>query len=139
MPATSLSQVCGFIATMKSTPPRRPIQPSPEMRTSYHVGRPWMFEGKMLRLAIGTPMRRMQRANSSFALADPEPLTFANLTTKSLVAAMGLIGLQTQNYSHAEARRRGVLFHRQLPRPFADFLGALRAPILSSPRLRVSA
>ena len=29
----------------------------------YQVGRPWMFEGKMLRGAIGTPMRRIDRAN----------------------------------------------------------------------------
>src|SRR3954466_15248252 len=44
-----------------------------------------MFDGKMLRGATGTPMRRIERANSSFAEAEPEPLTFANLTTKSLV------------------------------------------------------
>jgi hypothetical protein len=47
-----------------------------------------MFDGKMLRDATGTPMRSTQRANNSLALADPEPLTFANLTTKSLVAEM---------------------------------------------------
>src|SRR6185503_19341035 len=89
MEATSLSQVCGFMQTMRSTPPRRPSQPSPDTRTSYQVGRPWMFDGKMLREASGTPMRRMQRANSSFAEAEPEPLTVANLTTKSLVAEIG--------------------------------------------------
>jgi len=33
----------------------------------------------MLRGLTGTPMRRMARANSSLALADPEPLTFANV------------------------------------------------------------
>src|ERR1700704_4344572 len=86
----SLSQVCGFIATIKSTPPRRPSQPGPETRTSYQVGRPWMLEGKMLRVATGTPMRRIERANISLAEAEPEPLTLANLTTKSLVALMAL-------------------------------------------------
>src|SRR3954471_23525707 len=55
------------------------------MRTSYHVGRSWMFDGKMLRAATGTPMRRIARAKSPFADAEPEPLTLANLTTKSLM------------------------------------------------------
>src|SRR3954470_18112184 len=44
-----------------------------------------MFEGKMLREAIGTPMRMKERAKSRFAEADPDPFTFANLTTKSFV------------------------------------------------------
>src|SRR5258706_10306909 len=60
------------------------------MRTSNQVGSPWMFEGKILRVATGTPMRRMERANNSFAEAEPEPFTLANLTTKSLVALIGL-------------------------------------------------
>ena len=45
-----------------------------------------MFDGKMLRGETGTPMRRIERAKSSFADAEPEPLTLANLTTKSLTA-----------------------------------------------------
>src|SRR5437764_406383 len=49
MDLTSASQVCGFIATMRSTPPRAPRWPASEIRTSYQVGRPWMLEGKMLR------------------------------------------------------------------------------------------
>src|SRR6185437_13474995 len=47
-----------------------------------------MFDGKMLRVATGTPMRRTERAKSSLADAEPEPLTLANLTTKSLVAVI---------------------------------------------------
>src|SRR3954452_2383567 len=47
-----------------------------------------MFDGKMLRGATGTPMRRIERAKSSFAEAEPEPLTLANLITKSLVAVI---------------------------------------------------
>src|SRR4051794_11114858 len=50
-----------------------------------------MFDGKMLRGATGTPIRRIDRANSSFALADPDPLTFANFTTKSFVASIRFI------------------------------------------------
>src|SRR5262245_11705439 len=49
-----------------------------------------MFEGKMLRVATGTPMRRMERANISLADAEPEPFTLANFTTKSLTALIGL-------------------------------------------------
>src|SRR4051812_30629378 len=74
-----------------STPPRRPSQPASQTRTSYQVGRPWMLLGKMLRGLTGTPMRRMARANSSLAEAEPEPLTLANLTTKSLMASMRLM------------------------------------------------
>src|ERR1700749_1481321 len=86
MEAISLSQVWGFIATIRSTPPRRPSQPWPETRTSYQVGRPWMLDGKMLRGETGTPMGSMERDNVTLAAAEPEPLTLANLTTKSLVA-----------------------------------------------------
>src|ERR1700729_4137192 len=97
----SLSQVCGFIATIRSTPPRRPTQPLPEMRTSYQVGRPWMLEGKMLRDATGTPMRRIERANISLALAEPEPLTLPNLMTKSLTDFMDAIaGMHTPSWAH---------------------------------------
>src|ERR1700751_2080139 len=43
-----------------------------------------MLEGKMLRELAGMPMRRIDFANSELALAEPEPFTLANLTTKSL-------------------------------------------------------
>ena len=38
----------------------------------------------------GTPIRRIERANSSLALAEPEPLTLANRTTKSFTLLIGL-------------------------------------------------
>src|SRR5271166_354550 len=91
MLAKSLSQVCGFIATMRSVPPRAPRWPACEMRTSYQVGSPWMLDGKILRGATGTPMRRMARANISLALAEPDPLTLANRTTKSFTLLIGLL------------------------------------------------
>jgi len=50
-----------------------------------------MLLGKMLRGLTGTPMRKMALANSSFALAEPEPFTLANLMTKSLMASIGFI------------------------------------------------
>ena len=42
----------------------------------------------MLRGLTGTPILRMDRANNSLAEAEPEPLTLANLTTKSLTASI---------------------------------------------------
>src|SRR5690606_37317101 len=71
------------------------------------VGRPWMFDGKMLRGDTGTPMRRIARANSSFALAEPEPFTFANLTTKSLTASMRLAMASRVPNLSAGGNRRG--------------------------------
>src|SRR5438874_3581660 len=80
------------MATMRSTPPpRRPSQPRSDTRTSYQVGRPWMFDGKMLRGLTGIPIRRKDFANSSLADAEPEPFTLANLTTKSLSASMRVV------------------------------------------------
>src|SRR5688500_20320437 len=81
------------MATIRSTPPRRPSQPRSVTRTSYQVGRPWMLEGKMLRGETGIPMRRKLLANSSFAEAEPEPLTLANLMTKSLTASSRFISV----------------------------------------------
>jgi hypothetical protein len=54
-----------------------------------------MLEGKMLREAIGTPMRRNERAKSRLALAEPEPFTLANLMTKSFVASMRDAGISS--------------------------------------------
>src|SRR3990170_8231894 len=50
-----------------------------------------MFDGKMLRGDTGIPIRRKLFANSSLAEAEPEPLTLANLMTKSLRASMRLV------------------------------------------------
>src|SRR5260370_15833228 len=87
----SCSQVCGFIAPIMSTPPRRPRWPLSLMRTSYQVGRPWMFDGKMLRELAGIPIRKIDLANSALALAEPDPLTLANLTTKSLTLLITVV------------------------------------------------
>src|SRR5436190_12116697 len=81
-------QVSGFIATIMSTPPRRPRWPLSLIRTSNQVGRPWMFDGKMFRELTGMPIRSTDLANSALALAEPEPLTLANFTTKSLTAVI---------------------------------------------------
>src|SRR5215510_7507781 len=95
MEATSLSQVCGFMATIRSVPPRAPRWPASETRTSYHVGSPWMLEGKILRGATGTPMRITARANISFALAEPDPFTLAKRITKSFTRLIGeVVGMK---------------------------------------------
>ncbi len=90
---TSALKVCGFIATMKSVPPRAPRWPASVTRISNQVGSPWMLEGNTLRGAIGMPMRMMARANISLALAEPEPLTLAKRMTKSLTAVNGMLDL----------------------------------------------
>ena len=76
-----------------------------DTRTSYQVGRPWMLDGKMLRGLTGTPMRRIARANSSLAEAEPEPLTLANLTTKSLTRLDALRSLR----AHAAVHRLALV------------------------------
>ena len=42
-----------------------------------------MFDGKMFFALTGTPMRNNDLAQRRFALAEPDPLTLANFSTKS--------------------------------------------------------
>src|SRR3546814_5704470 len=80
-----------------------------------------MLDGTMLRGLTGTPMGRRAWANSSLADAEPEPLTVANLTTKSCVDAIGtwvgvmrgLAGLTSQGRSPLQR------YSCRLPRPLA--------------------
>src|SRR6266496_3906873 len=132
----SWSQVCGFIATKRSTPPRRPRHPASFTRTSNHVGRPWMFDGKMLRGATGTPMRRIDLAKSRFADADPEPFTLANFTTKSLTRSMGVTVVLTD--ALPRIHRRGAPPER-LPLSPQRVRGDGDNPWLAPARRRTSA
>ncbi len=75
---------------MTSTRPERAIQPSPVTRISYQVGSPWILDGKKFLPTTGTPIRKIDFMISELALADPVPLTLANLTTKSLTPAGAL-------------------------------------------------
>jgi hypothetical protein len=50
-----------------------------------------MFEGKMFFGVTGTPIRKIAFVKSALALADPVPLTLANLTTKSFTLAFGTV------------------------------------------------
>src|ERR1700758_4636466 len=54
-----------------------------------------MFDGKMLRELAGMPMRRIDRANRPLALAEPDPFTLANLTTKSLMLVIA-VGIRSE-------------------------------------------
>ena len=62
----------------------------------------------MLRGLTGTPWRMMALANSSLAEAEPEPLTLANLTTKSLTASMGFM------FRFADSLKCGIYKGRSL-------------------------
>src|SRR6267378_3292980 len=119
---------------MRSTPPRRPSQPDSETRTSYHVGRPWMLEGKMLRGLTGTPMRRMDLAKSSLADAEPEPFTFANLTTKALTDWMAFV----MSISGRFLLRRAAAVPRvgQVEQEFLHVPGARRAALGAQPAMQ---
>src|SRR6266545_1217742 len=112
---------------MRSTPPRRPSQPDSETRTSYQVGRPWMFEGKMLRGLTGTPILRMDFAKSSFAEAEPEPFTLANLTTKALTDWMAFVMATSGRFPLR--RTAAVAGVRQVEQELLHVPGARRAAL----------
>ena len=50
----------------------------------YHVGSPAMFDGNMFLPETGTPMRRIDRSSTMFAVWLPEPFTVATWMLKSL-------------------------------------------------------
>src|SRR6187549_3202826 len=79
----SCAMLCGLTLTIRLTPSRRPIYPSPFTLTSYHVGKPCMLDGKIFLADTGTHILKMALANIVFALAEPVPFTLANRTTKS--------------------------------------------------------
>src|SRR6185503_19619330 len=64
-------------------------------RISYHVGRPWMFDGKTFFPDTGIPMRKIACISRLLALADPVPLTVAILKAKSVMADMIRLVLRT--------------------------------------------
>jgi hypothetical protein len=67
----------------------------------------------MLRGETGTPMRRIERANNSLALAEPEPLTLANLTTQSFTASIRLaMAVSLGGYDHMNS----LVVHGELDR-----------------------
>src|SRR3954466_15522946 len=82
--ATSRLYVAGLSATIRSKSGVRAVCPSLLTRISYHVGRPWMFDGNTFFPDTGMPMRKIACMMRPFADADPEPLGVAILKAKSL-------------------------------------------------------
>src|SRR2546430_16671601 len=107
-----------------STPPRRPRWPLSLIRTSYQVGRPWMFDGKMLRELAGMPIRRIDLANSELALADPDPLTLANLTTKSLTLWIAVV----RRFDFVAIGSEPVVLRCPTQSPAPPFRGEMEGP-----------
>src|SRR3954451_22326356 len=79
---------------MRSNTGVRAVYPCRFTRISYHVGRPWMFEGNTFFPVTGTPMRKMACMISPFADADPVPLAVAILNAKLLMVFMNNDGGQ---------------------------------------------
>src|SRR5436190_20986610 len=69
---------------MRSNTGVRAVYPCRFTRISYHVGRPWMFDGNTFLPVTGTPMRKMACMIRPLADADPVPLAVAILKAKSL-------------------------------------------------------
>jgi hypothetical protein len=76
--------VSGFIATRKSISFLRATYPRLLARIVYHVGSPAMFDGNMFLPDTGTPVSRIDRRSTRFAVWLPEPLTVATWMLKSL-------------------------------------------------------
>src|SRR3954454_4760314 len=88
----------------------RAVYPCRFTRISYHVGRPWMFDGNTFFPVTGTPMRKMACMISPLADADPVPLAVAILNAKSFALSMNNDGGQASVSSF------------QLPAPRTSFL-----------------
>src|SRR3954470_11232764 len=70
---------------MRSYSEARAVLPDLLTRTSYQVGRPWMFEGNRFLPDTGIPIRKIACISRLLALAEPVPLTLASLSAKSLM------------------------------------------------------
>src|SRR5215470_12241025 len=98
-------------------PSRRARYPASDTRTSYQVGRPWMLEGKMFFGLTGMPMRNSVLAKMPLADAEPEPLTVANFTTKSLIPLIWAVYLARTaqlGSSKAQTQRRCWILSRRV-------------------------
>lgn len=82
--AMSRAYVASFSATSRSKRGARAVCPAALTRISYHVGIPWMFDGKTFFPETGSPIRKMACKSRPFALAEPVPFTVAIFNAKSL-------------------------------------------------------
>src|SRR5260370_971063 len=76
-------------------------------RISYHVGRPWMFDGKRFFPETGIPMRKMACMRRPLALAEPDPLTLASLMAKSFMR-LRILDLVLSGHARDHRRRTGI-------------------------------
>src|SRR5512140_2041878 len=65
----------------------RAMYPSLFARIVNQVGRPWMFDGNRFLPETGTPMRKIDRMRTLFAVCEPDPFAVATCREKSLTAA----------------------------------------------------
>src|SRR6266404_6103285 len=91
------------MATIRSYSSARAVWPVLLTRTSYQVGRPWMFEGNRFLPDTGIPMRKMACIKSPFALAEPVPLT---LTILSRCTVLSRVRKNQIELLHVPGRRR---------------------------------
>ena len=72
------------MATRKSISFLRPMYPCLLARMVNQVGSPAMFDGNMFLPDTGTPIWKMERISTAFAVWLPDPLTVATCMEKSL-------------------------------------------------------
>src|SRR5262245_35758016 len=96
-----------------------------------------MFDGKMLRAATGTPILSTAFANRPFADAEPEPFTFANLTTKSLTLAIGFTLALVSRLRHLGTQRpRRLARVRHREQELLHVPGARRTTLRAKPAVQ---
>src|SRR5579863_9975146 len=103
--------------------------PSLLTRISYHVGKPWMFDGKRFLPETGTPMRKIERMSRLLALDDPVPLTLASFKAKSFTllrvcskCSAAISGCDRERDGHCEREQELELLH--VPRSRRAAFGA---------------
>jgi hypothetical protein len=61
------------------------MNPSLLTRMVYHVGKPWILDGNRFLPETGIPILNNARNNVTLAVCEPDPLTVAMVTEKSLI------------------------------------------------------
>src|SRR5512135_1461327 len=79
------------MATTISCSSRRATNPSLLSRIVYHVGRPWMLEGKRFLPETGIPILNKARKMVVLAVELPDPLTVPTVIEKSFTTLSGMV------------------------------------------------
>src|SRR5687768_301482 len=83
--ARSRANESGFMAITISCSSRRARKPSLLARIVYHVGKPWMLEGKRFFPQTGMPILKIARRMVLLAVELPEPFFVPTMIEKSLI------------------------------------------------------